>query len=328
MRYTIRMDQNQQKAPRRQSFFPSGFHAFAFGAIGASGFHSLIKAIFRRKSPTSSTEILYVALGGGVAASLMHALGMSKGQTGTIVPPASRTPTAEFDHAPTLALATIPQILDILVANGALKPEQQTHVLTEIAQGTPGAAGDIAIANGFITKEKLDAALGAQAMKKAEAAITDIKNIQTSGTLAAPSWLKANWGNTGVNPTTLPTRADGVSAAANIAQNLVMLANANPSNPQLMQTLFEGVIASAYLANGIALGDNALTPLAKMHTDWQTVMTKALKAGAQANPHLLVDSHGTPINIDDYIAARTTEITAAIDIALKTQPQQSTGQSR
>ena len=233
-------------------------------------------------------------------------------------PPASSTPPAS-------ALAQVPQILDILVAEKQLTPEQQTHVLTEIKNGRKGFAAEIAVANNFVTKEQVDEALGRQGMMKAEAAVSDIQAIKDHGALALPSYLQANWGNNGVNPAIVnPTRADGISAAANNAQNLVIAAN---KNPLLAPVLFDGVIAAASLANGIALGNSPVTPLAKLHKSWMHTMDHALTTAAHAHPDAVTDKQGNRLEVRDFIAARDAEVHAAVEQALQAPPREP-GQSR
>ena len=297
----------------------------AAGTIGGAA--AAIGYGFVDKSRMGGRTIAITAMVGGAIQALITALPGKKALP-TSIPSSTlpHIPPTQTDLPQTLALAQIPQILDILVADKQLTPEQQAHVLDQLKQGRKGFAAEIAVADGFVTQQQAETALGRQAMMKAEAAVTDIQNIKDHGALGHPAFLKANWGNNGVNPAaTHPTRTDGVSAAANAAQNLVMLANANPA---LAPVLFDGVIAAASLANGIALGNSAVTPIAKMHHAWLATMDEALRTGAKTAPQAMTDANGKPIDIQQFIAARNAEITAAVQQTLQQPPERGTGTSR
>lgn len=221
------------------------------------------------------------------------------------------------------------RFLDYLVTKGEMTPAQQAEVLQEVSAGSNKFVGEIAVSKGFITLPKMVETLASQSTWKVEDALEDIKNIvQTGQRLGAPVTVRPHWGNNGVNPAPAqPVRIDGLSATANIAENLAILANTNPS-PALLPTIQEGIIAAAYLSRGIEQGDSAVVPLAKLSENWRTTMNNALKIAAQANPQTLTDSKGTPINIDQFIAARNAEITAAIQQSLAIGNDRSQSQAR
>jgi hypothetical protein len=316
------MDTNEQNTtqPKRRSALVEAVTGGAIGAVIGG-----ITSLFNKKWATKKQ----IGLGAiaGAAFGLLSNLFAKKPVEQPVVPaatPPAVPPIAEYPQG--LTLGGVPQILDLLVVAGQLNQEQKNTVLTSIKNGHKGFAAEIAVANGMVTKAQADEALSRQSMMKAEAAVSDIQNIKDFGSIPAPAYLHANWGNNGVNPIIVnPTRIDGISAASNIAQNLVMLANANPA---LAPIVFNGVIAAASLANGIANGDSAVTPLAKMSAAWKQTMNDAITSAAQANPQMIVDANGKPIDINSYIAARNAEITAAVQQALAPGQNRDQGQAR
>ena len=241
---------------------------------------------------------------------VMSLVNDSKPESASVTPPPPAPP--RIPQAP-LALANTSQILDILVQGNHITPTQQATVLGAIKAGRTGFAGDIAVADGMVTAQVRDDALVKQGIEKAEAALVDLRRIKASGAAPVPAWLKTNWGNNGVNPpANPPTMAAGVSAAANIAQNLTLIAN---SNPQLAVVVEDGVLAATNLARGIAYGDSAAVPLAKMSGNWRQIMETALQM-AERNGFQPMDANGKPVAMKDFIAARDTEIHAAIEQTL------------
>lgn len=94
-----------------------------------------------------------------------------------------------------------------------------------------------------------DNALDQQALLKVEAARDDLNTIAVNGAQPAPAWLKANWGNNGVNPPVAnPSTVDGTSAIANVAQNIVMLVNAKPELAT-DQTIVDALKAAVFLSS-------------------------------------------------------------------------------
>ena len=327
-------EQNQTpilpETPKKRNLFWS----FLTGASISATVDLAIEGIFaklyakrgRAFTPSSTQNMLGWAVGTGAVWALIDAYRNKSDAKGS----ALNQPLALPPTPPTLpaeprfpALATVPQILDLLVADGALKPEQKAQVLDQIKQGRTGFAGEIAVADGFVTKAQVDEALADQAMAKVLKAQCDLENIVQFGTIPAPVWLKANWGNNGVNPSApAPTKIDGICAAANIAQNLVMLANANPDLGR-NQVIEDGIRAASRLATGINMGDSKIAPLAKMHDAWRATMNLALEhAAAYTKPELMTDNNGKLIDIHAYIAARDAEIDAAIAQTLQQPPRE------
>ena len=283
----------------------------------------------------------WIAIAGGVVGAIIGALSSSRryvlgtilgsflgyfSTRGIMTMGADTTPAAPPPAPPApqpgLALANTPQILDILVAGYHITPAQQATVLSAIKGGRQGFAGDIAVSDGMVKAEVRDTAILQQGVEKAEAAVVDLRRIKTSGPAPIPAWLKPNWGNNGVNPpANPPTVAAGISAAANIAQNLVLMANANP---QLTTVVEDGVLAAANLARGMAYGDSAQVPLAKMAGNWRQIMETALQM-AERNGFQPMDANNKPIAMKDFIAARDSEINATIALTLARGPEHDKG---
>lgn len=241
------------------------------------------------------------------------------------VPPAPPLPPAPPGPPQPMLLSQVPQILDLLAQEGKVTPEQQQAVLTKIKQGEKGFAGEIALREGFITRPALDEALASQAIAKTKMALLDMQRIGQEGTLTHPAWLKPNWGNNGVNPAaTPPTMVDGVSSAANIAQNLVMAANASP---QALPELVPGIVAASNLARGIVQGDSATVPLQKLHGEWRQAMEQALRISVAKGYSQPADAQGKPVDIEQFIAARGKEIDAGVTQSLSRTPPEP-GRSR
>lgn len=324
------MDQPQQPEKRE----PSRIGKLLSNVVIGAGIGAVVSRIAYKKIEWKTrAKLVPTMVMGIIAYSLLDTVFNKKvKEVEPALPPAPPTvPPTLPDRPQGLELAHIPPILDLLVAKGDLTSEQQQKLLADIKQGRTGFSGAFAVADGYITKEKLDTALTEQAFRKVDAAVTDIQGISTYGTLPVPKGRTANWGNRGVNPTlTAPTQADGLAAVANMAENLAILANAHP-DPQTLPVIRDGIIAAANLARGIAQGNSAVVPLSKMGETWRENLNNALILAVQANPqpHLAPrDATGKPIDIYDYIAARNTEITAAVQHSLTHPPERSSGHSR
>jgi hypothetical protein len=302
------MEQNSQNPKDEKK--SRGWIAIIGGAIGV-----VIGVLVTRRMFVGS--FLGYILGDLSTRGIMSLVNDSKPES-TTPPPTTPPPIPQ----PPLALANTPQILDILVAGNHITPTQQATVLGAIKAGRQGFAGDIAVADGMVSPEIRDNAILQQGVEKAEAALVDLRRIKASGAVPVPAWLKTNWGNNGVNPAANPpTIAAGVSAAANIAQNLTLIAN---TYPHLTAVVEDGVLAATNLARGLAYGDSAQVPLAKMGGNWRQIMETALQM-AERNGIEGVDANGKPVVMKDFIAARDSEIHAAIHKALNLGPDHDKG---
>ncbi len=217
-----------------------------------------------------------------------------------------------------LALANIPQILDILVEYKVINANQIQPTL-DYARDNRTFAGEAGVRLGYYDTATLTKYLLEQTTRKAEAAVKDMQTIINCGTQATPSWLVANWGNNGVNPAAAnPTIADGVAAAANIAQNIVMISNIYPP---LAKTAQEAVVAAANIARGIVNGSSAVVPLDKKAGEWMKELQVGLTSIVKASGYIPLDrqKEPKPINLEDFISERTKEIQNAISLSLAKQ---------
>lgn len=179
---------------------------------------------------------------------------------------------------------------------------------------------------GFYDKTTLDKNLLEQTALKAEAAVIDIQTIINSGSQTAPAWLVANWGNNGINPAaTNPSIADGVSAASNIAQNIVMIANDRPTIAKEVQP---AVVAAAYLARGILSGASTTVPIDKKANEWVETMTSGLTLAVLKTGYIPKDRNKTEININDFITERTKEVKAGVNLSLSKEIHEQMSPSR
>ena len=306
------MDLNEQKIPPTPA--PSARRSTVVEAAIGGGMGSLvglITSVFNKKMSRGKQVAIGAAAGAAIGI-IQNLFASDTPPTPPGITPIPPIPPVLPPATPTIAgdlqLAHVPQILDMLVERKQLTTEQKASVLQGMKEGRVGFSGEMAVADGFITQKQLEGALAEQCARKAEAAVADIQTLTTMteqklGAVAAPANLRANWGNSGINPANPNTSCTyGASAASNNAQNLVMLAFSNTSqDPALMPTIREGVIAAANLTRGIIQGDSAQVPLAKMSKKWRASMNEALRAAAKANPSLVMDAQGTPINIENFI---------------------------
>lgn len=214
-----------------------------------------------------------------------------------------------------LKLAEVPQILDFMVKNEVLRPEGKQEVLDAIKSGEKGFAGEIAVKHNLVNVETLNRQLLEQAAEKAAAAEADIMTITNSGKQDAPKFLKANWGNNGVNKAAeKPTLVDGATAAANIAQNMVMLAN---DKPDVARELIVAVAAARKLADGLTKGDR--TPAEMLLLKEQAF--GGLATAVQYSGAAITDAKGNPVSLEAFALERNKEIDGAINISLRVQQE-------
>ena len=205
-----------------------------------------------------------------------------------------------------LQLENIPLILQLLVNKSVLTPEQQQQAM-DIATKEKLFAGQAAVKAGFTTQEVLDGTLLEQAEQKAAAALKDFQTIAQAGG-QDPGELKACWGNNGVNPAAAnPSLADGASAAANIAQNIVLLANYKPELSQ-NAAVKEAVEAASALTQFLA----GKMPLGK--TEAKELSQKLLSGLGEATKGLVLkDCLGQPVEAQAFIDARGKELEGGIE---------------
>jgi len=152
---------------------------------------------------------------------------------------------------------------------------------------------------------------------KAQAAVIDLETItEINSRQDLPKWpLKPVWGNNNISGAKQPALIDGVSAAANIAANMTLLANDTPELAQNIDVI-NGVKAASDLALGIA-GKGEM-PLSRERADeLKKQMEKGLRAAAEGLD--LKDQKGDAVKLDDFIKARMEEVNKGIDERLKIQ---------
>jgi hypothetical protein len=231
-------------------------------------------------------------------------------------------------------LAGIPQLVPIMVESGILSKDDQLRVDAKLEEmrtsGQRGFAGEVLLGlepkplnqrtGAPISSDDVKQSLSEQVARKAEAAVKDLLSLAKTGAPdeSPPVWLKANWGNNGINDAAEnPSRADGIAAAANIAQNMVMLVVQLSKTDvgaakQLANELKPAVSAAANLARGILDGDSIVTPLVKKGDEWSATMTKGLERAVEAaKAEPLVDNWaGKEAPLQKFIEERSKEVDA------------------
>lgn len=205
-----------------------------------------------------------------------------------------------------LELANVPQILSMLHdKTGALLSKEQKSKIDALAKEMRIFAGEAAVQSGVVTQAELESMLLKQSAMKAEAAGKDIAIIAEKGTQDKPPFLKANWGNNGVNkPLANPTLIDASQSAANFAQNIVMLANDNPNLAKELQPA---------VASAVTLAQNLADPVkaGKLSNEERKRLTEEAVTGlktAVEKSGVKLMAGSTEIQLDDFIKARTQEI--------------------
>jgi hypothetical protein len=216
-----------------------------------------------------------------------------------IVPPSS----AGLPPAP-LVLAGIPHILTML----GLSPDQRQAALDK-AKADRIFAGRAAVDFNYTSQDALNEMLSQQSASKVQAAVQDIAVIAERGAQLVPDGLCANWGNNGVNPPDVqsPAIVAAVSAAANAAQNMVMVAN---TMPVLASALKPSVEAAQNMVTGLLSSAPVVRERAQLQ---QELIENGLRMIAKECPAAL------PVNVEDYISARSGEMRMGVNRRLQEQ---------
>ncbi len=228
-------------------------------------------------------------------------------------------------------LASVPMLLAMLVEQGVISSASQEKVVNALRvkpeAGKARFAGDLLVEMGILnekTGEPVTSAivkdcLRQQSMKKIDAALKDMQQIVAGEKLEVPAWLKPNWGNNGLNaPASDITKEDGLSAAANMAQNLVLLVNRQPAVAKDAQTI---VLALANLARGIEQGDSPRVPVLKKGEEWLSE-AKKFEALVTKTGAALSDNAGNAVDVKQFAQARFKEVTSALELTLGSQKQE------
>ena len=230
-----------------------------------------------------------------------------------------------------LELEKVKQTLDLLVQKQLLSEGRRDWVLDGIKRGVhKGAAGEVVIKQDWgITKEHIDNVLREQAAQKSYAAVADIDTIVAKGHQDIPAWLKVNLGNNGVNPAAnQPTLVDGASAAANIAQNIIIYANSAPQlAPQLVNAVRSAAALSLYLSGAYpeTVPATALQQWQQEANDGLRLVAAHFESTEKLRDAVLhssaADAQKAPgtQQVEAYLEQRNAEIASAIGQALPWQ---------
>lgn len=221
-------------------------------------------------------------------------------------------------------LSDVPQLITLLKEKGVLSEASVSRLLQalkqESTQEKPRFAGELAVdlqlqneqTKKPLTHVEVKQALKEQSLRKIEACVNDMQAIIKGEHLGVPAWLTPQWGNGGVNQLTqTATIEDGISAAAVMAQNLMLLANASPAIASQAQPL---VITLANIARGLANGDSARVPINTYGDSWIEQVSKEFQPLVEAANMPLKDNAGNAVDLDAYTQARLGDIEQAFAI--------------
>jgi hypothetical protein len=170
----------------------------------------------------------------------------------------------------------------------------------------------------LVTQEDLDQALLVQAAARSRAAVTDMRLIAERGAqdTSKTPWVTDNWGNNGVNAAKDdPTPVDGASAVANMAQNMVVLANANPAKAKQTAKKLQPAVEAAEQLTSFIAGDGQVALSADEARRLYTVVMRGLETAVKDTGVTPKDKKGQAIKLEDFIRNRGKEIEAGIEAA-------------
>lgn len=180
-------------------------------------------------------------------------------------------------------------------------------ILTKARENKVLFIGQVGILLGYYDNEILNKYLKKQALQKVDAAVKDIDTIKaTKKNQDTPSWLRANWGNNGVSKNkSAITKIDGAISAANVAQNIVMIAN---TNPNLITEKTVQVISNLRNAVKVLCEEYTTTPDSIKDKSWINDVKIELKSIVTNANHQPKDNFQQNIDLDDFILERLREI--------------------
>jgi hypothetical protein len=205
------------------------------------------------------------------------------------------------------ALSSVPYFGEFLVKKRKISEEENNNLVKE-ARAKGIFIGKLAIEKNYINNDELNEILNEQAILKSEAAVQDINSLNDNIKLDVGSKIP-HWGNNGVNEKIInPNRTDGASAAANVAEIILLLANQKLDNNTL--NLIEGVQAAHNLTVGIISGSAKIPSFKEDNAKWMEAANNTLRGIAKVN------------NIDEsivnqYIENRFYEIRKGVNLALQ-----------
>ena len=145
-----------------------------------------------------------------------------------------------------------------------------------------------------------------QSLERVAASLEDIRTINKSGMQEQPAWLEINMNSSNPHQEARElTTTDGAVIVANIAQNMVLIAN---HHPELAEDVEVYVAAAVTLVRGLADLQNASNlSKEKRRRLWEEV-AEGLRLTVEKSGELLLDSKGQIIDINDFIQQRANEI--------------------
>ena len=226
-----------------------------------------------------------------------------------------------YQDRPVAKLGSIPKMLEYF---GITDPATVGEI-GKIAQAKKIFFGDAAIeysnslvAQGqepVLTQSNRDALLRLKATEMVATAAKDIESLAREGVSHHTNGLPFVWGNSQVNTSTTAKPSDiatnGVSALAQIAQNIVLLAN---EKPQTAKELLPAVYASADLMAAIN-ENNSVSP--QRLQIWKDCLEKGLRTAVEKTGHVPRSYNGDSVPLEDYITARFGDVQKAVDQILE-----------
>lgn len=239
-----------------------------------------------------------------------------------------------------MQLAEIPQIITLLEQGAGenfppvITAEQKSAILAEMDSfkqtGKKAFAGETAVEMGFVGQETLDKYLLQQSVLKLDAVFTDIQTIVQEGAQEHPPFLKANWGNNGVNPYVKKPDASsavaaGIADLVSLVQNTLMVFNELAKDGEKLTPRRAEIVSEALqcardtasqMIHGIAGGSKLI--------DAERAANKvgaALRVVAKVSEYQPKDANGAIIDLDKFIEERMKGVNAGLMASLENAPQ-------
>ena len=195
-----------------------------------------------------------------------------------------------------LELENIKPILEMLrKADGRpLSPGEQKRAMAH-AKDHNILAAEAAVTLGYVDKAELLVSLRKQSIMRVEAANNDIGTIMKQGKQSA--WLKTNWS---IYECGAPDFTDAVVAVANVAYNIVVIANSHPS---IAEDMAEVVDISHQLISALSFSEANKLTKEGLQKSWDKIAT-GLRVAVEKLGEAPEDADGNAIDLEDYIANR------------------------
>lgn len=211
-----------------------------------------------------------------------------------------------------LKLADVRPILTMLTkADGHALSNRELGLVVAHAEKNGVSSATAAVQLGLVASSEVPFQLKNQCLERVNAAYDDIRMISKAGKQEQASWLEINWGGGKIyNNAKDATTTDGAVLVANIAQNLVLIAN---NHPELADEFEDSVAAAGTLVSGLAqLQSAAQLTKEKRKELWDKVL-HGLRYLAQNPSEALRDNKFAMIDMEKFIAQSTAEVEAPHD---------------